>query len=126
MDDIAQENQHQLNQQKNLIFARLDAKERSLIAKVNRNPKIWKSDSLDFKLERKIQNFWSAVSFDVTLTAITGPLSINVNVVSGRPNYKSNERILCGSYSFVETVNDRPVYKVRFLLQYKVDISACQ
>ena len=42
-------------------------------------------------------------------------MSVNVSVVTGHPTKKWKERKLSGLYSIVETVNDRPVYKVRFI-----------
>ena len=50
-------------------------------------------------------------------------MSVNVSVVTGQSNKKWKERKLSGLYSIVETVNDRPVYKVRLLFQYRVVIT---
>ena len=45
---------------------------------------------------------------------ILAPLSISV-VASNPKNRAWKDKNLSGSYIFVETVNDRPVYKVRLL-----------
>ena len=61
----------QIDQQKNLIFADLDSKEKSLTSKLNQNPKIWNCESLNFNLKTNYQDFSSAVSLDVTLTQVS-------------------------------------------------------
>ena len=49
-------------------------------------------------------------------------MSINVSVVSGRTDkYKAgHEKNFSGSYSFVEIYNERPVYKVCFILSTNI------
>ena len=49
-------------------------------------------------------------------------MSINVSVVAGESSkWKPwKEQNLSGSYSFVETVNDRPVYKVSLVAKIEI------
>ena len=57
-----------LNQQKELIIAALDTKEKSLISKVIQNPRIWNSESLTFEPKQNILDFSAAANFHVTLS----------------------------------------------------------
>ena len=51
---------------------------------------------------------------DYLKTHILAPTLINVRVVSSHPKGKAvREKELNGSYKFIETVNNRPVYKVK-------------
>ena len=52
------------------------------------------------------------------LTLVLDPPSINVSVVSGNKENKWTEINCSGLYSFAETVNDRPVYKVKIVSHY--------
>ena len=71
VDDMINNYQQKLNQQKDLMIADLESKEKSLIDKVNQNPKIWNSKSLQFKLKAKNNRDCSSeISLDVTLTQV--------------------------------------------------------
>ena len=68
---MIQKFQQKLNQKRDSIIADLESKEKSLIDKVNQNPKIWNSESLQFNLKSaKSRDFESAISLDVTLTEV--------------------------------------------------------
>ena len=54
---------------------------------------------------------------------VLGPPSINVSVVSGNKKNKWIEINCSGLYSFTETVNDRPVYKVKIVYHLTVIIT---
>ena len=71
VDDMIQKYQRELNQKRDLIIADLESKEKSLIAKVNQNPKIWNSKSVQFSLKTaKKRDLSSEISLDVTLTQV--------------------------------------------------------
>ena len=71
VDDMIEKYQRELNQKRDLIIADLESKEKSLIDKVNQNPKIWNSKSVHFNLKTEInQDFSSSISLDVTLTQV--------------------------------------------------------
>ena len=66
----------QLNQRKDLIIAEMDSKKESLISKVNQDPRIWNSASLNVDLKTSDPDFSTFVSLDITLTQV----SLNKNV----------------------------------------------
>ena len=71
VDNIVQKFQAELNQKRDLIIADLDTKKKSLIDKVNQNPKIWNSKSLEFNLKTEnSRDFSSTVGLDVKLTKV--------------------------------------------------------
>ena len=71
VDDMVQKYQRELNQKRDLIIVDLESKEKSLIDKVNQNPKSWNSKSIHFNLNtEKTRDFSSAISLDVTLTQV--------------------------------------------------------
>ena len=68
---MVQKYQTELNQKMELIIADLDSKEKSLISKLNQNPKIWNSKSLDFNLKTENNtDVSSAIGLNVTLTQV--------------------------------------------------------
>ena len=68
---MVQKYQTELNQKRDLIIADLESKKESLISKLNQNPKIWNSKSLEFNLKTKNRtDFSSAIRLDVTLTKV--------------------------------------------------------
>ena len=63
--------QDELNEKKNSIIADLDSKEKRLIGKVKKNPRIWKSESLHFKMiTQKPRNISSGINLYVELTQV--------------------------------------------------------
>ena len=62
---------NQLAQQKNSIIADIDSQEQSLFSKVNQNPRIWNSASMNFEQKTNIPDLSSVVSLDVTLTQVS-------------------------------------------------------
>ena len=134
---------NQLNNKRESIIADLDSKEKSLISEVNKNPRIWNSKSLNINLKTSNPDFSTAVNLDVTITQVGFRIdislsvskrcstmikhffkivlsSINVSVFSGDPTSTWKETNFSGSYSFVETVNDRPVYKVSLVAKIEI------
>ena len=67
--------QHNLSVKQNLIIADLDSKEKSLIAKLNQNPKIWNNESLHFIMETPKAPDSVAVNLDVRIL----PVSLNAS-----------------------------------------------
>ena len=64
----------------------------------------------------KIKNVTKASILDRFKTHFVAPSTINVRIVSSHPRLKARrEKNFSGPYSFVEKINKRPVYKVRFL-----------
>ena len=68
---MVQKYQHELTHKKNLIIADLDSKEKSIIEKMNQNPKIWNSKSLQFDLKTSNNRNVSSISLDVTITKVS-------------------------------------------------------
>ena len=71
VEDMVQKYQRELNQKRDLIIADLESKEKSLIEKVNQNPKIWNSQSVHFNMKTENnRDFSSEINLDVTITQV--------------------------------------------------------
>ena len=67
-----------------MIIADIDSKEKSLISKVNQDPRTWNSASLNVDLKTNSPDVSTAVRLAITLTKVTSDVSRQIEV--GRSN----------------------------------------